>query len=159
NIVGARKIVRLGRAQKAKAVRQNFDDAFADNVDFLLRQLLENGEHELLLAHGGGIFHLVLFSEGKQFRGGFDLEVLEFHFPHSWGSWEKIASAESNRRSQRRRPQVLGVAKQGPGPMPLPVLTDRSKRYICLRSGRLRKDMGRPLRAQGAGPTAHRLVS
>src|SRR5262249_51866260 len=134
--VGARKIVRLGRAQEAEAVGQHFDHAFADDVDFLLRQLLEDGEHEFLLAHGGGVFHLVLFGKGKQFRGGFDLEVLEFHFPHSWGSWEKIASAESNRRSQRRDRRSWVWRSKASDPMPLPVPTTGLRgTSACVRGG------------------------
>src|SRR6266540_406752 len=64
--------------------RRNFDDAFADNVDFLDRELLENGEHQLLLAHGAGIFDPVLFRERDELGRRFRFEVLEFHFPH-WG--------------------------------------------------------------------------
>ena len=35
DVVGARQIIRFRRAQKAEAVGQHFDDAFADDVDFL----------------------------------------------------------------------------------------------------------------------------
>ena len=83
---GPGQIVRFRRAQEAEAVRQHFDDAFADDVDFLGRELLEDREHLLLLAHGRGVLDRVLFGKGKQFGGGFGLEVLEFHFPHSGDS-------------------------------------------------------------------------
>jgi hypothetical protein len=46
--------------------------------------LLENGEHQLLLAHGAGIFDPFLFGEGNEFGRRLRFEVLEFHFPH-WG--------------------------------------------------------------------------
>src|SRR6202035_2341879 len=35
DVVGARQIVGVRRAQKSKAVGENLDDAFADNVGFL----------------------------------------------------------------------------------------------------------------------------
>ncbi len=82
NVIGPGEIVGFRRAQEAEAVGQYFDDAFADNVDLLRRELLEDGEHQLLLAHGAGVFDLVLFGERQQLGRGFGLEVLEFHFPH-----------------------------------------------------------------------------
>ncbi len=84
DIVGTGQIVRLGRAQEAEAVREDFDDAFADDVDFLGRELFEDCKHQLLLAHGAGVFDLMFFSESDEFGRGLGLEVLEFHFPH-WG--------------------------------------------------------------------------
>ena len=50
-------------------------------------ELLEDREHQLLLAHGAGVLDLVLFGEGEQFGGGFGLEVLKFHFPHAGESY------------------------------------------------------------------------
>ncbi len=82
DVVGAGQVVRVGRAQKAEAVGENLDDAFTDNVGFLDRELLENGEHQLLLAHGAGIFDPVLFGERDELGRRFRFEVLEFHFPH-----------------------------------------------------------------------------
>ena len=49
----------------------------------LRRELLEDREHLLLLAHGRGVLDRVLFGKGQKFGGGFGLEVLEFHFPHA----------------------------------------------------------------------------
>ena len=51
DVVGTRQIVGLRRPQKTELVGQYLDDAFADDVDILRGQLLENGEHQLLLAH------------------------------------------------------------------------------------------------------------
>ena len=51
---------------------------------FLLRELLQDREHQLLLAHGAGVFDFLFFGEGEEFDRGFDFEVLKFHFPH-WG--------------------------------------------------------------------------
>jgi hypothetical protein len=83
DVVGARQVIRFRRAQEAEPVGEDFDDAFADDVDFLGRELLEDREHLLLLAHGRGVLDRVLFRKGKQFGGRFGLEVLEFHFPHA----------------------------------------------------------------------------
>ena len=64
DVVGAGEVVGFRRTQKAEAVGQHFDHALADDVDFLGGELLEDGEHQLLLAHGAGVFDLVLFGEG-----------------------------------------------------------------------------------------------
>ena len=82
DVVGAGQVVGVGRAQEAEAVLQHFDDAFADDLDFAARQLLQDGEHQLLLAHDRGVLDLVLFGEGQQFGRRFFLEVFEFDFPH-----------------------------------------------------------------------------
>ena len=82
DVVGAGQIVRFRRAQEAEAVGQHFDDAFADDVDFLGGELLEDREHQLLLAHGAGVLDLMLFGKRGQFGRSLGLEVLEFHFPH-----------------------------------------------------------------------------
>ena len=84
DVVRAGEVVRFRRAQEAEAVGENLDDAFADDVDFLLRELFEDREHQLLLAHGAGVFDFLFFGEGEELDRGFDLEVLKFHFPH-WG--------------------------------------------------------------------------
>jgi hypothetical protein len=67
DVVGAGQIVRFRRAQESEAVRQHFDDAFADDVDFLLRQLFEDGEHQLLLAHGAGVLDFEFLGKHEQF--------------------------------------------------------------------------------------------
>ncbi len=80
---GPGQIVRFRRAQKAEAVGQHFDHAFADDVDFLGGELLEDREHQLLLAHGAGVLDAVFLSESDKLGWSLGLEVLEFHFPHT----------------------------------------------------------------------------
>ena len=87
NIVGPRQIVRFRRAQEAKTVRQHFDHAFADNIGLAHRKLLEDAEHQLLLAHGRGILDLELFGKGDELSRSLGLELLEFHFTHSEWSY------------------------------------------------------------------------
>ena len=68
NIVRTGQIIRFRRAQKAEAVRQHFDHAFADNIGFACRELLEDAEHQLLLAHRAGILDLKFLGEGDELR-------------------------------------------------------------------------------------------
>ena len=82
DVVRAGEVVGVGRAQEAEAVLQHLDDAFADDLDLAARQLLEDGEHQLLLAHDRGVLDLMLFGEGQQFGRRLFFEVLEFDFPH-----------------------------------------------------------------------------
>ena len=84
DVVGSGQIVRIGRTQEAEAVGQHLDDAFADDVGLGCRELLENGKHQLLLAHGAGVFDPVLLRKRNEFRRRLGFEVLEFDFPH-WG--------------------------------------------------------------------------
>ena len=102
DVVGAGQVVGVGRAQKAEAVGENLDDAFADNIDFLDRELLENGEHQLLLAHGAGIFDPVLFRERDELSRRFRFEVLEFHFPH-WGGPVECSLGEGVRGGLKKK--------------------------------------------------------
>ena len=83
DVVRAGQIIRLRRAQKAEAVRQHLDHAFADDVGFAGGELFEDAEHQLLLAHGRGVLDLKLFGEGDELRRRLGLEFLEFHFPHT----------------------------------------------------------------------------
>ena len=101
DIVRARQIIRLRRAQEAEAVRQNLDHAFADNVGLARRELLEDAEHQLLLAHGRGVLDLELFGKGDELRRSLGLEFLEFHFPHTENVLWKLG---------RRRNWDCGVA-------------------------------------------------
>ena len=80
---GPGQVVRFRRAQEAEAVGEHLDHAFADDVGFAHRELLEDAEHQLLLAHGAGIFDLELLGERDKLGRGLGLEVLEFHFPHA----------------------------------------------------------------------------
>src|SRR4029450_13905707 len=73
------QVVGIGRAQEAEAVLQHLDDAGADDLRLLGGQLFEDGEHQLLLAHGAGILDPGLLREAQQLRRRFDLEVLQFH--------------------------------------------------------------------------------
>ena len=84
DVVGAGQVVGVGRTEEAKAVGENFDDAFADNVGLGGREVFEDGEHQLLLAHGAGIFDRILFRERDELGRRFRFEVLKFDFPH-WG--------------------------------------------------------------------------
>ena len=97
DVVGARQVVRFRRAQKAEAVGKNLDDAFADDVGLARGELLEDAEHQLLLAHGRGILDLELFREGDKLRRGFGFQFLEFHFPHTECPMEIGPAAESSR--------------------------------------------------------------
>ena len=76
DVVGARQVVGVGRAQEAEAVLQHLDHAGADDVGLLGGQLLEDGEHQLLLAHGAGVLDPGLLGEAQQLRRGLGLEVL-----------------------------------------------------------------------------------
>src|SRR4029077_6399707 len=119
NIVGPRQIVRLWRAQEAKAVRQTLDDAFPAHIGFAHRELLEDAEHQLLLAHRRSVLDLELLGKGDQLRRSFGLELLEFHFTHSECP---IGNLGQRRRWEtasltRERAAGLGVGRSfGPGP-------------------------------------------
>jgi len=84
DVVGSCEIVRIRRTQKAEAVRQNFDDAFADDVDFFRGVLLEDRKHQLLFAHRARVFDLKFLRHRNQLDGGFLFEFGKFDFPH-WG--------------------------------------------------------------------------
>ena len=112
DVVGSGQVIRLGSAQKAEAVLENFDNAFADNVDFVLGKLLENREHQLLLAHGRGILDAVFFGKTEQFGGGFGLEVLEFHFPHAGDPGGTTDENTPIKKMEGKGPQVVGEARR-----------------------------------------------
>src|SRR5450755_2676280 len=54
NVVGARKVVVIGRAEEAVAVGQDFEDAFGEDVAFFFALGLEDLEDQVLLAHTAG---------------------------------------------------------------------------------------------------------
>ena len=85
DVVGAGEIVGVRRAQEAEAVLQHFDDALADDVGLLGGELLEDREHQLLLAQRARVLDLELFGKGQQLDRRFRLEVLQFHFSHGAG--------------------------------------------------------------------------
>ena len=77
DVVGAGEVVGIGRAQEAEAVLQHLDDAFADDLDVARRELLEDREHQLLLAQGGGVLDLVFLGEDKERRRRLVLQLRE----------------------------------------------------------------------------------
>src|SRR5262245_9859586 len=83
DVVGAGEIIRVGRAQKAEAVLQHLDHAGPGDVDITGGQLLQNREHELLLAHGARVLDGDLLGEAQELRRRFGLKVLQFHFLHA----------------------------------------------------------------------------
>ncbi len=68
---GSGQIICFRRAQEAEAVRQHLDDAFADDIDLARGELLEDAEHQLLLAHGRGVLDLEFLGKGDQLRRSF----------------------------------------------------------------------------------------
>src|SRR5262249_42652544 len=54
-----------------------------DDIGLARRELFEDAEHQLLLAHGAGVFDLEFLGERDEFARSLGLEVLEFHFPHA----------------------------------------------------------------------------
>ncbi len=89
DVVGSRQIVGVGRAQEAEAILQHLDDAGAGNFDLFGGELLERGEHQLLLAHGAGVLDARLLREAQELRGRLELEVFELHFLHGMLRWPR----------------------------------------------------------------------
>ena len=90
DIVRPRQIVGVRRTQESETVGENLDDTLADDVGFLNRELLENGEHQLLLAHGAGVLDPFFFRKRDQLGRRLRFEVLKFYFPHGvvlWSNW------------------------------------------------------------------------
>ena len=83
DVVRPRQIVRLRRAQEAEAIRQHLDDALPDNIGLARGELLEDAEHQLLLAHRRGVLNLEFLGKRHELRRSLGLEFLEFHFPHT----------------------------------------------------------------------------
>ena len=71
NVVGTREIVGVGRPQEGEPVLQNLDHTLADNLDFDAGELLEDREHQLLLAHDRSVLDFVLLGERQQFSWRF----------------------------------------------------------------------------------------
>ena len=78
---GPGKVVGLGRAQKPETVLQNLEHAVAEDRHVVLGELLEDGEHHLLLAQGAGILDPQFLGVGEQFSRRLGFEFLE----DSWG--------------------------------------------------------------------------
>ena len=105
DVVRAGKIVRFRRAKEAEAVLQDFDDAFADDLDLLGGQLFEDREHQLLFAQDGGVFDAVLLRKCDQFGSALVLQVLKFHvvsWINSREGWSAIARVVSDRKKSAR---------------------------------------------------------
>ena len=142
DVVRARQVVRFRRAQEAEAVGEHLDDALADDVGFADRKLLEDAEHQLLLAHGGGVFDLELFGERDELARALGLEVLELHFPHAGnpGDGGDCVRKSANRREEEGDCRSLGGGLRPSGPMLRPIPTPGSEldASACVR-GDLRK--------------------
>src|SRR5581483_2710456 len=119
-------------------------------------ELLEDAEHQLLLAHGRGVLDFKLFGKGYEFGWSLGLEFLEFHFPHGDvlnGNW--ASGSVGKKRRWRGREKVAGPRVRGHcGPSP-----DASGgsdpmepelECIRLRSVGWRKDKKRPHHRQEA---------
>ena len=74
DVVGPGQEVGLRAAQEAEAVGEDLERAVAVDRLLVLRQLLEDREHHVLLAQGGGVLDLQLLGEGEQVGGGLGLE-------------------------------------------------------------------------------------
>src|ERR1700735_2737992 len=66
NVVWAWKVIGVGRSQEGESVLQNLDYALANNLNLDAGELLEDREHELLLAHDRRVFNVVLFRERQE---------------------------------------------------------------------------------------------
>ena len=66
NVVWAWKIVGVGRSQEGESVLQNLDHALANNLNLDTGELLEDREHQLLLAHDRRIFDVVLLRKRQE---------------------------------------------------------------------------------------------
>src|SRR4029077_11116792 len=98
DVIGAGEVIRFRRAQKAEAVRQYLDHTFADNVSLARRELLEDAEHQLLLAHGRGVLDLQFFGKGDKLGRSLGLEFLQFHFSHRMSYGNLASEVQSWRR-------------------------------------------------------------
>jgi hypothetical protein len=75
DVVGARQVGGLGRAQEAEAVGQHLQGAVAEDGLALLRLVLQHGEDQVLLAHPvgavdaalGGLFQQFGYVQGLKF--------------------------------------------------------------------------------------------
>ena len=69
NIIWSGQIVGVWRAQKPETIEQDFDHTLTNNFDLFAGELFQNCEHQLLFAHDGGVFDLMLLCEAQQFGG------------------------------------------------------------------------------------------
>ena len=80
NIVRPGKIVRFRAAQEAETIGEHFDRAQPHDFLAVFGNFLEDGEHDVLPAHGRRAFDFQLFGHFDQFGSGFFLEFFEMHF-------------------------------------------------------------------------------
>ena len=79
DVVRARKIGAVGAAKEAEAVGKHFERAVTEDLLAALGLLLENGEHELLLAHALGVVDFERVGDVEQLRDVKGLEVGKMH--------------------------------------------------------------------------------
>ena len=79
DVVGAGQVVRFGRAQEAEAVLHDLQHAGAVDRHVLLREALQDREHDLLLAQRGGVLDVQLLGVGEQIGRRFGLQFLQVH--------------------------------------------------------------------------------
>ena len=132
DVVRSGEVVRIGRPQETEAVLQDLDHALAGDVHVAAGELLENREHQLLLAHGVRVFDFDFFREAQELRGRFSFQILQLHFLHPlltplggkmlWFRFPRAHGARSKRRGRdvRRRdggdPPLPVCVKTGTGP-------------------------------------------
>ena len=79
DVVRAREIARVGAAQEPVSVREDFERAVAVDGFAELRLLLQNGVHQLLLAHALGIVDFEGGSHVEKLRNVKRFEVGKMH--------------------------------------------------------------------------------
>jgi hypothetical protein len=75
DVVGAGGVAGVRAAQEAEAVRQDLQHAVGEDLFAGAGALLDDGEHQLLLAHAAGVFDLKIFGLLEDFR---HVKCLEF---------------------------------------------------------------------------------
>src|SRR3990167_8573774 len=79
DIVRAGGEARVGAAQEAETVGQNFQHAVGNDLFPGLRTLLDDRKHQFLLAHAAGVFDFEFFGLLEDFRHVKCLEFVEVH--------------------------------------------------------------------------------
>ena len=79
DVVGAREVARVRAAQEAEAVGQHLEGAVAEDLFALPGAFLEDGEHELLLAHALRIVDLKFGGHVKQLADVQRFELGKMH--------------------------------------------------------------------------------
>src|SRR5438876_5904260 len=77
DVVGTGEVVVVGRAQEAEAVGQDLEHALAADEAVLLGLRLQDGEDELLLAHGGRALDVHVLGDGREVGDRLVLQRLE----------------------------------------------------------------------------------